>query len=345
MDANQETTFEIQGRHTRMGHLTTGIWVIASGVVILGLYHGRDILAPFALAIFLWLVIEGFARVLGERIKFLPRWGAQLIAVLGTLGGLVGVTLVFANGLNEFAQNSREYEMRINGIIRELYSTFNISGDAIAPPTLGQMIFNQRAAQFVQPLLETTRELASSFVLVLIYIAFLFLAEANWPKKLDNIFTSPKGRENARLVGAKVRESMEQYLWVQTVISFITTLLTYVTLLAFGLDNALFWAFLVFFLNFIPTVGSIVAAILPGIFALAQPDWPSWMPSDPTINALIVFLGVSVWQFAIGNFLQPRLMGDTLNLSALVVLLSLAIWGAIWGFPECSCPRPSQSCL
>src|SRR5690606_19361191 len=113
----------------------------------------------------------------------------------------------------------------------------------------------------------------------------------------------------------------------------ITTSLTYATMLALGLDNALFWAFVIFILNYIPTIGSILAAILPALFAVAQPNWPAWMPEDPMWSAAIVFLGVSVWQFLIGNFVGRRMMGDSLNISALVVLLSLAVWGALWGLP------------
>jgi predicted PurR-regulated permease PerM len=126
---------------------------------------------------------------------------------------------------------------------------------------------------------------------------------------------------------------MEQYLWVQTALSIVSTLLTYVTLLIVGLDNALFWAFVIFVLNFIPTVGSIIATILPTLFAVVQPlsAWPDWMPNDSLLCAVIVFLGVSVWQFLIGNFVAPRMQADSLNLSPLVVLLSLAVWGALWG--------------
>lgn len=316
-----------------MRYLTAGVWVIATGVIVLGLYMGRDIFAPFALAIFLWLVIEGFARVMHEKVPFMPRWTAQAVAVLGTVGGLVGVVLVFADGLNEFAQHSRDYETRINQIINGLYERFDIHDSVIDPPTLSEILFARENVRFVEPMLATTQELASSFVLVLIYIAFLFLAEQAWPTKLDAVFRDEEGRKAARDTGHRIRESMEQYLWVQTAISALTTALTYVTLITLGLDNALFWAFLVFFLNYIPTVGSIIAAVLPGFFALAQPEWPAYMPDDPTLSALIVFLSVSAWQFAIGNFVQPRLMGESLNISALVVLLSLAVWGAIWGIP------------
>ena len=126
---------------------------------------------------------------------------------------------------------------------------------------------------------------------------------------------------------------MEQYLWVQTSLSIINTSLTYVTLLALGLHNALFWAFVIFVLNYIPTIGSIVAGILPALFAFVQDDWPAYMPQDELWCAAAVFFGVSIWQFLIGNFLGPRMTSNSLNLSALVVLLSLAIWGALWGLP------------
>lgn len=314
-----------------MGYLPAGIWVIAAGVIVYGLFMGADIFAPFALAIFLWLVIEGFARILKDKISKIPRWAAQLTAVLIVLGAAISVIVIFVDGLNDFAKNASAYETRINEVLTEIYASFNIH--TMAPPDLSNLLFNEKNTRFVQPILDSVQGLASSFVLILIYIAFLFLAERNWPNKLDNIFKDGEDRTRARDVGLQVRKSMEEYLWVQTIISGIITIITYITLLILGLDNALFWAFIVFFLNYIPTIGSIVAAFLPGLFALAQPDWPSYMPADATLNALIVLASVSVWQFAIGNFIQPRMMGESLNLSSLVVLLSLAVWGAIWGIP------------
>ncbi len=314
-----------------MKYLTAGVWVIATGVIVYGLNVGADIFAPFALAVFLWLVIEGFARLLTERVKKLPQWAAQAAAVLSVLGASVAVITIFVDGLNEFAKNAGAYEQRINEVINEAYALFNIQ--SVNPPDLSALLFNQENTKFVQPILDSVQGLASSFVLILIYIAFLFLAETTWSAKLDNIFQTTGSREQARRVGHDIRKSMEEYLWVQTIISAIITVLTYITLTILGLNNALFWAFIVFFLNYIPTIGSIVAAFLPGLFALAQSEWPAYLPADPTINAIIVFAAVSCWQFVIGNFIQPRMMGETLNLSALVVLVSLSVWGAIWGIP------------
>lgn len=314
-----------------MGYLPAGVWVIATGVIVYGLYVGADIFAPFALAVFLWLVIEGFARLMKERFSKIPRWFAQLSAVLIVLGATISVAVIFIDGLNDFAKNATAYETRINEVLVEIYGQLNIA--SVSPPDLSNLLFNEQNTKFVQPILDSVQGLASSFVLILIYIAFLFLAEQTWSTKLDNIFPETDARAQAKEVGNQVRKSMEEYLWVQTVISGIITIITYITLLILGLDNALFWAFIVFFLNYIPTIGSIVAAFLPGLFALAQPDWPAYMPADATVNAFIVLIAVSVWQFAIGNFVQPRMMGESLNLSALVVLVSLAVWGAIWGIP------------
>jgi predicted PurR-regulated permease PerM len=173
--------------------------------------------------------------------------------------------------------------------------------------------------------------------LILIYVAFLFLAQSAWPNKLDRIFVDSDQRKQVKEVGDAARRGIETYLWTQTVISALITGLTYVTLLLLGVDNALFLSTLIFVLNYIPTIGSIVAALVPPLFALVQPEIAAWIPGDAPNDsyffALMVFAGVSFWQFSIGNFVQPRIMGDTLNLSALVVLLSLAIWGAIWGIP------------
>ena len=316
-----------------MRYLNAGVWIIATAAIVFGLYVGRDILAPLALAAFLWLIIEAFARMMQTRVPALPRALTQVLAVLLIMSGAVAVIVIFIDGLDEFAKNASTYETHINTLIRDAYAQLNLTSSTVEPPTLSALLFNQENTRFVQPILDSVQGLASSFVLILIYIAFLFMAETSWPQKLDEVFKDTDTRQTATEVSALVRKSMEEYLWVQTMISIIITILTYITLTALGLDNALFWAFIVFFLNYIPTIGSIVAAFLPGFFALAQPDWPSYMPSDPTLCALIVFASVSVWQFVIGNFVQPRLMGETLNLSSLVVLISLAVWGAIWGIP------------
>jgi len=311
----------------------SGIWVIATSMIIVMLYLGRDILAPFALAVFLFLIIEGFARVIDERSELLKRGWSRALAIFVVIGGFVGFLAMMARGVAEFGSQGDAYLNRINGLIEDAYSLLHL-GDA---PTLTQMVFNDTGQAFLGTIASATSGLTGDLVLILIYVAFLFLAQAAWPVKLDRIFPNAERRRQVKGIGDDARRGIETYLWTQTVISALITALTYATLLVLGVDNALFLSTLIFVLNYIPTIGSIVAAMVPPLFALVQPEIASWIPGDAPndsyVFAALVFLGVSFWQFSIGNFVQPRIMGDTLNLSALVVLLALAIWGAIWGIP------------
>ncbi len=311
----------------------SGIWIIATGVIIALLYLGRDILAPFALAVFLFLIVEGFARIIDERSALLKRGWSRALAILVVIGGFVGFLAMMARGIAEFGSQGDAYLLRINSLIESAYGWLHL-GDA---PTLTELVFNESGQAFLGTIASATSGLTGDLVLILIYVAFLFLAQSAWPVKLDRIFHDPEQREQVKDVGDAARRGIETYLWTQTVISALITVLTYGTLLALGVDNALFLSTLIFVLNYIPTIGSIVAALVPPLFALVQPEIAGWIPgespNDNYLFAVLVFLGVSFWQFSIGNFVQPRIMGDTLNLSALVVLLALAIWGAIWGIP------------
>lgn len=311
------------------GLITWGIWITAAVAIGWTLHLGREILAPFALSVFVWLVMEGLARAIRRLAPVLPDWTAHAVSILLTAAAVVGFISVLAQGVRDFAAHADLYEGRINTLIADAYGLVGLK-DA---PSLSKLLFSDASVRFIEPILASAQGLAGDVVIVMIYVGFLYLASTTWSKKLDRIFPGEASRAKARLVGAEVRRSMEQYLWVQTVLSLITSALTYASLAVLGLDNALFWAFVIFFLNYIPTIGSIFATVLPALFALVQPVWPAWMPGDPSVNAVLVFGAVGVWQFAIGNFLQPRMMGDSLNLSAIVVLLSLAVWGALWGIP------------
>lgn len=335
---------------------TAGIWVIATVAIGMVLHQGARILAPFAMAIFVWLVMEGFARAIRRPFPKLPGWLAYLFAVIIVVLSIVIFIGVIRGAVEEFVGKSSDYERHINDIIKQVYTQLNLLGpaapaqplepgaapspvaipipDAVSaqPPTVAQLL-SSNATSIAQIAGNVASSLVGDMALVFIYVAFLIASASAFSNQLDQIFKRQNDRTRARLIGQEIRHTMEQYLWVQTALSIVSTLLTYVTLLIVGLDNALFWAFVIFVLNFIPTVGSIIATVLPSLFAVVQPlsAWPEWMPNDSLLCAAIVFLGVSVWQFVIGNFVAPRMQADSLNLSPLIVLLSLAVWGALWG--------------
>ena len=296
------------------------IWVIAVGVIAAILYLLRGALTPFALALILWLAIDGLAEQLDKRIPYTPRWLALPIALVLVLGLVTLIGWVVASNFSAMAGDFALYGARLDQLIAQAYGALHLRGQ---PPTMAILSARIDPARLAGDIASGLRNIASEAGFILIYLAFLFPASAVMPKKFNFIFGHGEGRKAAREVIHRIRHSMERYLWVQTVVSLIITILTYVTLLLLGLQNALFWAFVIFFLNFIPTIGSVVGVVLTTLVALVQFPSPA--------QALAVFAGVGIWQFLVGNFVQPRMTSDSLNLSAVVMLLALAIWSAIWG--------------
>jgi AI-2 transport protein TqsA len=296
------------------------LWIVAAGVIAAGLYFLREPLTQFALALLLWLAIDGLAETLDRRLHFLPRLAALPVALVIVLGLIALIGFVVVTNISAMGADFTRYETRLNNVIAETYMQLGIAGQI---PTFYDLIARLNPEDVARQVGASLRNLASDIMFILLYLAFLFPAAGMMTKKLNFVFGSGSQREQARDVFRRIRVSMEQYLWVQTVISLIITGLTYATLVIAGLENALFWSFVIFFLNYIPTIGSIVAVVVVTGVALVQ------FTSLPHI--LGVAIATSAWQFLIGNFVQPRMTGDSLNLSAVVVLLALAIWGAMWG--------------
>ncbi len=341
--------------------MTAGVWIIATVAIGVVLNQGAKILAPFAMSIFVWLVMEGFARAIRRPFPHIPTWLAHAFAIAVVAVGIIAFASILRGAIVEFTDRAGEYESRINSLIEQTYHALGLTGgpqqaaatlpaappDSLPavhiaepppvqtgkPPTLSELFYTDATLGLAQAAANSVSGLIGDIVIIMIYVAFLYVTANSFKGRFDRIFSRDEDRERAHMVGRDVRRTMEQYLWVQTSLSIINSALTYVTLLALGLHNALFWAFVIFVLNYIPTIGSIVAGALPALFAFVQDDWPAYMPQDELWCAVAVFFGVSVWQFLIGNFVGPRMMANRLNLSALVVLLSLAVWGALWGLP------------
>jgi predicted PurR-regulated permease PerM len=151
------------------------------------------------------------------------------------------------------------------------------------------------------------------------------LEQGNFDQKITALFSRSGQEDDARKIIERVRNDIQKYISIKMFTSSLTGLLSYGFLLAVGVDFAGVWGLLIFLLNFIPTVGSIIATIFPAMIALAQSDGYSLF--------LLVLIGIGVLQIAIGNILEPRLMGSSFNLSPIVILLNLGLWGYIWGIP------------
>lgn len=131
--------------------------------------------------------------------------------------------------------------------------------------------------------------------------------------------------EKMKSLVSKIDKSVSNYIALKTMSSLLTGFLSFFALLFIGVDAPFFWAFLIFILNFIPSIGSLVATLFPAIFALLQ--------FGDFTQPILVLAIVGVIQIVVGNFIEPRVMGNTMNISPLVVFLTLMLWGLMWGIP------------
>jgi AI-2 transport protein TqsA len=291
--------------------------VIAVGATLFWL---RSILTPLALALFLTLMIDSFARLLRRRFKF-PQIAALPLAILLSLVLFGAVALVVAENAAGFIGELYGDAPKLDSLIRRLAGLVGLS----LPPTLSQMIQQINPAAYLGPVASALSNFASAAFLVGIYLGFLLASRAGFEKKMASLYSSPGERHRAAIVLLRIRNGVEQFLWVQTVSGGIIAVGSWAVMRAVGLDNALFWAFVIFIINYIPIIGGTLGVAMPVLFSLVQFD--GWWP------AVILLIGLQGIGFGVGSILQPRMQGKTLNIDPVVVLLALAFWGVIWGIP------------
>lgn len=299
-----------------------GILVVAAAVIIAGLWWFADLLKPLALAVFLWLTIDAFADSLSKRLKFIKKGFAIPIAVMIvflSLAFLVGFVIEYAAS---FSGSLVQYQTRLNEVVAQGHALLKISGE---PLTVGELFAKVNPSTLLRGVADTLQSFGGQALFVIIYVASLFAAQASLPKKMVQIFGRGAELTRASQISKAISRSMEQYLWVQTITGVMIAAACWLLFTIVGLENALFWAMVTFVLAYIPVVGGLAASVLPALFALVQFSSP--------IPALVIFGVSQTIQFVVGNVIQPRMTGDSLNISVLVVFLSLAFWGKLWGGP------------
>lgn len=290
--------------------------------VVVILIMGKSILQPLVLAILIWFLLKSVRNFVGKfRIKKkpLPGWLQNILAFIMIFGVLTLVGRLLSNSVINLTKQSEVYEANINSITLQLNKLFNVDIVNWIKENLNSFDFTG----MLQKALNAVYALFADAFLVILYVAFLIIEEAALPAKLKAMFPSTEQFSRIHNLLGELNESINNYIWLKTVISLVTGTLSYFALLFIGVDSPFFWAFLIFLLNYIPTIGSLIATSFPAIMALLQTG--SFTPF------ILVLIFVGLIQLAVGNILEPRMMGNSLNISSLVVLIALAFWGSIWG--------------
>jgi predicted PurR-regulated permease PerM len=277
---------------------TRTLFVAAAVVVVIaGLKAAQSLMLPFLLALFLAIICTPAVTWMTQRK--IPAALAVLAVVVVLLAFFSGLGAIVGGSVNEFTSFAAQNQARFDGLV-ESASTWFEARD-IDPETLD--ILN----------------ILSNFFLILLTMIFMLLEATSLPIKVRAAVGSSRfDADNMRQAVIQV----QRYLGLKTLTSMATGLLVGFWTAILGLDFAVVWGLLAFLLNYIPSIGSIVAAVPAVLLGLVQGGLGL---------ALFVAVGYLVVNVGIGNFIEPWLMGRTLGLSTLVVFLSLVFWGWVWG--------------
>lgn len=292
--------------------------VIATGAT---LYWLSDILTPLALAMFLAVMIDGFARVLQARLPGISRRAATPLAVALSVAIFGGAAFFVAENATSFAAQLATYTPKLNNLIARLAALL----DADVPPTVNELFRQLNPTDYLVQVARGLQSFLSTAAFVLVYLGFILASRRGWERKIVSLFPEREARHEAVAAFERIRNGVEQYLWVQTVTGLMIAAASWAAMAAVGLDNALFWAILIFIASYIPIIGGVVAVAVPPVFAVVQFE-TLWQ----AVVLVIVLQAVSMF---VGNVVQPRMQGRSLNIDPIVLLLALAFWGVVWGLP------------
>ena len=291
--------------------------VAAFVVIVAGMRAAEAIVVPFLLSVFI-AIISAPSLFWLER-KGLPRWLAMLVVIGAIIAAGVGVTVLVGASIREFSRDIPEYRARINAEVLPLLDWLRAKGMDV--PTGEYMSYFEpgAAVQLVADLLNGFGRVLGNAFLIFLTVMFILFETASFPRKFSAVADDP---EHALDRFAAFRENVKRYLVIKTVASLGTGIAIGLWLAVLGVDYPMLWGLLAFLLNYVPNIGSIIAAVPAVLFAAVQlgPGAALWSAA-----------GYLVVNVVVGSVIEPRFMGRGLGLSALVVFLSLVFWGWVLG--------------
>ena len=283
---------------------------------------GRHFFIPLIISFLAVYLVDILSRLVG-RIRVAGHKIPKLLTVILSFVLIFGIgsalASIVANNAFHVAAAAPKYQARLQQLQTQLFSLF---GAEEPPELLGLFRALDLKALFTE-IAKSVADLLESTVLVLIYSLFILLELKFLPAKLAALFPNRLRRQRVLQIVQRIDRDIHTYLGVKTAVSLTTAFLAYVLMRIVGLDFAEFWGLLIFILHFIPTIGVIMATILPTLLAAVQ--------FDHIGPCLVVGIGITAIAMLMGNIVEPNIMGETLNLSPLTVIIALILWGTIWG--------------
>lgn len=298
---------------------------LSFGMLVLSLYLlaiGKSFFIPLVISVVVWYLIVTLSREFGRiqiKDKNLP-YPATIVLSLVTMGGAVWLfmTLINAN-IDAVAKAAPHYQAKFLHLVAYLSRIPGFSDLT----QVDQIIKSINVPSILSALVGMLTTVAGYTGMILVYVLLLFLESHTFDKKLAALFPAEERFKRIKSTLTDINRDIRTYIVIKTLMSILTGSLSYAVLYIVGVDFAAFWAVLIFLLNFIPTFGAIVGVVFPILITMVQ--------FDGITHLLVVMICLSAIQFVVGNVLEPKYMGQSLNLSPIVIIIALTLWGSIWG--------------
>ena len=295
-----------------------GILIAAALVIIAaGIKAAEAVMVPFLLAAFLAIIAAPPMFWLEKRR--IPQWLAIILVMLSIVLLLISVGALVAQSANAFSNSLPFYQERLNTLFNSTLLWVASSGLELPKDILREYLNVGMALDVAGNTLRGLSNALSNGLLILFTVIFILAEASSFPRKLRDVLKTP---EQSMPYFSQFADNVNRYIAIKTSVSAATGLLVYFLLLITGVDFPLLWGMLAFLLNYIPNIGSIIAAVPAVLLALVQ------LGVGP---AVLVTVGYVVINLIMGNVIEPRYMGKGLGLSTLIVFLSLVFWGWLLG--------------
>lgn len=272
------------------------------------LIYTKAVLLPFVFSIFFYAVLTPLIRLMQSKLK-LSKGFAVLLTLMIFLAFFSGMILILAVSVEEFFQSADLYQEKIADLIAWSGQKAQVYGYEINVQVIKKYILGLPIFSYASNLTGIVFSFLGNSILVMIFVLFLILGESK--------------NQESNSIKEKVVSQISSYIGTKTITSMVTGILVGVILFSFDVDLALMFATLTFALNFIPNIGSIVATLLP-LPVLVLQFGLGW-------KLVAVICLCTVLQATVGNYVEPKMMGESLDLHPVTILLFLMFWGLVWG--------------
>lgn len=309
--------------------------VFIIGIVLFLMVYARNIVMPIIIGLLITFLITAISEPI-ERFSIfgrnMPPWLARTISIIAIGLGLRTIGRMGSRTVRQMIDDRGLILDNINNLLSQSPAWIL----EFLPPITASSVRDRipdATALFsggfdlmtggLRELLAPVASFAGQSLIVLVYVIFMLIEARDFSEKMTYLFQDEESNITIQRVIKSIADNVRTYFRVKTVVSLLVGVESLLVMWLFGLENAIFWAILIFLLNYIPYLGSVVAVVFPAVFSLAQfGDWATFLSLTIILYAIQIFSG---------SFVEPLMAGRSLNLSPLVVFASITIFGSIWG--------------